>query len=102
MSWQCAGPDRECEAWGHARRRFADGVSYYFYRRELRSSDFDVSAQPDGNGYRGDDPRAADGFSSGDWRMRQDSAGPGDGRRECRSADYRGADGADGGWPSQR
>ena len=35
-------------------------------------SDLDVPAQPDGDGHRGDDPRAADGFGGADRRLRQD------------------------------
>ena len=36
--------------------------------------------QPDGDGHRGDDPRAADGRGRADGRLRQDRAGAADGR----------------------
>jgi len=39
----------------------ADGVSDHLDRGEFLVPDLDVSAQPDGDGYRGDDPGPADG-----------------------------------------
>ena len=90
---------------GEARRdavgRDADGVSDHLDRRELFASDLDVSAQSDGDGYRGDDPRPADGFGGGDRRLRQDPAGADHGRGQRRSADGGDPGRADGGRPSQ-
>jgi dihydroxy-acid dehydratase len=48
--------------------------------RELSRADVDVRAQPDVDGHRGDDPRAADGCGRADRRLRQDGAGAADGR----------------------
>jgi len=59
--------------------------------------DLDVSAQPDGDGHRGDDPGAADGFGGGDRRLRQDTAGADHGRGQRRSADRRDPRRTDGG-----
>ena len=60
--------------------------------RKLRASDLDVSAQSDGDGYRGDDPRPADGRGGGDRRLRQDLAGADHGRGLapiCRRSSFR-------------
>ena len=43
-------------------------------------ADQHVPAQPDVDGHRGDDPRAADGRGGADRRLRQDRAGAADGR----------------------
>ena len=56
------------------------------------ASDLDVSAQPDGDGYRGDDPRPADGRDRRDRRLRQDPAGADHGRASapiCRPSSFR-------------
>jgi dihydroxy-acid dehydratase len=58
-------------------------------------------AQSNGDGYRGDDPSAADGLGGSNWRLRQDAPCPGHGRRQYRSTDNRHPDGADGRRPSQ-
>ena len=50
--------------------------------RELRLPHLDVPAQPDGDGDRRDDPRAAHGLGGGNRRLRQEPARAGDGRRE--------------------
>ena len=52
-------------------------------------SDLDVSAQSDGDGYRGDDPRPADGRDRRDRRLRQDLAGADHGGGLGRPADRR-------------
>ena len=82
-------------------RRDADGVSDHLDRGKLFVSDLDVSAQSDGDGYRGDDPRPADGRGGGDRRLRQDLAGADHGRGQRRSADRGDPGRADGGRPSQ-
>ena len=69
--------------------------------RKLLASDLDVSAQPDGDGHRGDDPRPADGRGRGDRRLRQDLAGADHGRGQRRPADGRHSGRADGGRASQ-
>ena len=46
----------------------------------------DVPAQPDGDGYRGDDPRPADGCGDRDRRLRQDPAGADHGGGQRRPA----------------
>ncbi len=63
-----------------AGRRPADGVPDDLDPRELRRADQHVPAQPDVDGHRGDDPRAADGRGGADRRLRQDGAGAADGR----------------------
>ena len=45
-----------------------------------------VSAQPDGDGHRGDDPRAAGRFGGADRRLRQDRAGAPHGRGQRQRA----------------
>ena len=82
-------------------RRDADGVPDHLDRRKLCVSDLDVSAQPDGHGHRGDDPRPADGRRRRDRRLRQDLAGADHGGGQRRSADGRHSGRADGGRPSQ-
>ena len=67
----------------------------------FRIPDLDVSAQPDGDGYRGDDPRPADGCGCRDRRLRQDVAGADHGRGQRRPADGRDPGRTDGGRPSQ-
>ena len=101
LSRQRAADHRGGEARRDAVRRDADGVSDHLDRRELCVSDLDVSAQPDGDGYRGDDPRPADGCGGRDRRLRQDPAGADHGRGQRRSADRCHSRRADGGRPSQ-
>src|SRR3984885_639542 len=75
LSRQRAADHRSCEAWRDAVGRDADGVSDHLDRGKFLVSDLDVPAQPDGDGYRGDDPRPADGCGGGDRWLRQDLAG---------------------------
>ncbi len=98
---QCPADHRGGETRRDAGRRDADGVSDHLDRREFCASDLDVSAQSDGDGYRGDDPRPADGRGGRDRRLRQDLAGADHGRRIRRSADRRHSGRADGGRASQ-
>ena len=77
------------EARRDADRRDADGVPDHLDRRKLCVSDLDVSAQSDGDGYRGDDPRPADGRRRRDRRLRQDLAGADHGGGQRRPADRR-------------
>ena len=57
-----------------------------FAARELRLSDLDVSAEPDGARHRGDAARPADGCRRAGRRLRQDRPGPIDGGDQCRHA----------------
>ena len=98
---QRAADHRGGEARRDADRRDADGVSDHLDRRELCASDLDVSAQSDGDGYRGDDPRPADGRGGRDRRLRQDPAGADHGGGQRRSADGGDPGRADGGRASQ-
>ena len=67
----------------------------------FRMADQHVSAQPDGDGHRGDDPRPADGRGRADRRLRQDDAGAADGGGSRRSAGGRRAGRPDAGRPSK-
>ena len=67
-------------------RRHAAGLSHHFAGRGIPQSHQHEIPQPDGDGYRGDDPRPADGRGGADRRLRQDRAGPADGGAVGRSA----------------
>ena len=54
-------PDRGGQARRDAVRRAADGIPDNLHPRIVCASDQHVPAQSDGDGHRGNDPRAADG-----------------------------------------
>ena len=83
---QRAEAGRGDQARRDARRRAADGVPDDLHPRVVRASDQHVPAQPDGDGHRGDDPRAADGRGRADRRLRQDDSRAADGVRVGRRA----------------
>ena len=87
MSWQRPADHRGGETRCDAERGDADGVPDHLDRGKFRLPNLDVSAQPDGDGYRGDDPRPANGCGCRDRRLRQDAAGADHGRGERRPAD---------------
>ena len=62
------------------RRRAADRVSHHLAGRGVPEPHQPQVPQPDVDGHRGDDPRPADGRGRADGRLRQDRAGPADGR----------------------
>ena len=80
------GDARSGEARRARRGRAAGRISDDFARRGLPQSDQPEIPQPDVDGHRGDDPRAADGCRHPDGRLRQDGAGATDGRGVRRPA----------------
>ena len=86
-----AGTGRSGEARRAGGRRAATGVSDHLAGRGVPEPDQHDVPQPDGDGHRGDDPRAADGRGRADRRLRQDRAGAVDGRgvgRSCRRSSW--------------
>ena len=63
-----------------AGRRPAARVPDDLARRDLPVADEHALPEPHGDGHRGDDPRPADGRRGAPRRLRQDPAGPADGR----------------------
>ena len=74
-----AATHRGGQARRHAGRRAADGISDDIDSRVVRLADQHVSAQPDGAGHRGNDPRPAGRRGRADRWLRQDDTGATDG-----------------------